>query len=140
MSSEGPHCCVPELPWASWPVLQRALSGRALWAFLNHLHQTSLSLITLLGWREASDRIIKAKGSQRPGRETGPSEEAASPGHWPQDPGWASKGVRLRPGYLIHFVITPGETFIHPATGMVIPSSRGCYLHVAGGSPRCLCK
>ena len=115
----GHNCCILELPWASWPVLQRVPSGTALWAFLNQLHRTSLSLITLLAWREASDRITKAKRSQRPGKETGLSEEAASPRRWPQDLGLAGKGERLRPGHLIHFVISPGEAF-HPATSMVI--------------------
>ena len=54
VASEGPpllHSRAAESqPWASWPGLQRAPSGTALWGFLNQFHQTSLSLITLFAW------------------------------------------------------------------------------------------
>lgn len=55
-ASEG-----PSLLGASWPVLYKVLSSKALWGFLNRRHQMSLSPITLFAWQEDSERIIKER-------------------------------------------------------------------------------
>lgn len=74
-------------PWASRPTLQKAMSGTALCRFLNELLPTSLSLIALLAWRDASDRVTRAKETQQRGKEAGLLEEATflpalTPGPW----------------------------------------------------------
>lgn len=75
-------------PWASRPTLQKALSSTALCRSLNQLPPTSLSLITLLAWRDASDRITKAKETQQRGKEAGLLEEATSPPALTPGPWW----------------------------------------------------